>query len=268
MKIIKFIILYIVFISGCSLVKLSHTNNQPENPTNLLPPNELVDVEVNSLKLSWQCVDEDNKPIYTLYLSRDSKIDSLDLVSETIVENSYILNDLKHEQKYFWKIRAFDGSNIVESQIMKFTTKPFYPDWWGKQDNAEYFYSFGTGVNNSQIESQNIARENENKADLVQNYTDSLMKLYLTEAIVSDPILLKMSDQIVKIVSNHEFSSSFLTRQETMIIPENKYRSYIRLNIPKSEIREVLLMKVKSASKLYNELIYSASFQELQKEFK
>jgi len=267
MKIIGYIILFIVLISGCSLHKLSHTNHPPEIPSNLTTEFGSIDVEIDSLKLNWECTDEDSKPVFTLYLSQDPIIDSLDIVSESIIENSYVLNDLKHEQEYFWKIRVFDGKNTVESKVMKFTTKPFYPDWWGRQGNAEYLYSFGTGVDSSQIESQNLAKENEKIKELVQNYADSLMKLYIAEAIVSDPISLKMSDQVVNIVSNHEFTNSFLTRQETMIIPKNNYRSYIRLNIPKSEIREVLLKKVKSASKLYNELIYSASFQKLQKEF-
>ena len=151
---------------------------------------------------------------------------------------------------------------------MNFKTILFYPDWWEKQDNAEYLYSFGTAVNSSQIASQNIARKNDNKKQILLKYVDSLMKLYLEEAVVTDPISLKMSDQVVNIVSKIEFPNSFMTRQETMIINKEKYRSYIRLNIPKNEIREVLLQKIKSATKLNNELKYSVSFQKLQKEFK
>ncbi len=268
MRIIRFVILFIVFISGCSLFKFSHTNHPPEIPTALLPENELRDVEINSLKISWQCSDIDNdKLIFSLYLSHDVNIDSTNIISTSITDNFFILNKLEFEQDYFWKIEASDGKLTSESPIMSFKTTPFYPDWWGKLDNADYLYSFGTGVSNSQIESQNIARGNENKKEIVLNYADSLMKLYIAEAIVSDPISLKMSDQIVNIVSNFEFTNSFLTRQETMIIPEKNYRSYIRLNIPKKEIREILLQKVKSASKLYNELIYSENFQNLQKEF-
>ena len=268
MKIIGYIMLFVVFTGGCSVFKFSHTNHPPEIPTGLLPENELRDVDVNSLKISWECSDADNdKLLFSLYLSQDANIDSTEVISESISDKYYILHELEFEKVYFWKIEASDGKLASESQVMNFKTIPFYPDWWEKQDNVEYLYSFGTAVSNSQIASQNNARENENKKQVSLKYADSLMKLYLEEAVVTDPVSLNMSDQVINIVSKIEFPNSFMTRQETMIIPNEKYRSYIRLNIPKKEIRETLLKKIKSASILYNELIYSESFQILQKEF-
>jgi len=268
MKIIRYSILLIVFFSGCSLLKISHTNHPPEIPTDLLSENELRDVDINSLKISWECSDTDNDKLsFSLYLSQDTNIDSTDVIAEGITDKYYILNELEFEKDYFWKIEASDGKLTSESQVMNFQTKPFYPDWWEKQDNAEYLYSFGTAISSSQIASQNIAKENENKKQILRKYAESLMKLYLKEAVVTDPISLKMSDQVINIVSNFEFLNLFMTRQETRIIEKEEYRSYIRLNIPKNEIREVLLKKIISATKLNNELKYSVSFQKLQKEF-
>ena len=268
MKIIGYIMLFIVFIGGCSVFQFSYTNHLPEIPTDLLPENELRDVDVNSLKISWECSDADNDKLsFSLYLSQDANIDSTDVISESITDKYYILNELEFEKNYYWKIEASDGKLTSESQVMNFQTILFYPDWWEKQDNAEYLYSFGTAVSSSQIASQSIAKENENKKQILLKYADSLMKLYLEEAVVTDPISLKMSDQVVNIVSKIEFPNSFMTRQETRIIDKEKYRSYIRLNISKNEIREVLLKKIISATKLNNELKYSVSFQKLQKEF-
>ena len=267
-KIIGYIMLFIVFIGGCSVFQFSPTNHPPEIPTDLLPENELQNVDVNSLKISWQCSDADNdKLLFSLYLSQDANIDSTRVISESITDKYYILNELEFEKDYFWKIEASDGKLTSESQIMNFQTIPFYPDWWDKQDNAEYLYSFGTAISSSQIASQNIAKENENKKQILFKYVGSLMKLYLEEAVVTDPISLKMSDQVVNIVSNFEFPNSFMTRQETRIIDKEKYRSYIRLNISKNEIRKVLLKRIISATKLNNELKYSVSFQKLHKEF-
>ena len=268
MKIIRYSILLIVFFSGCSLLKISHTNHPPEIPNGLLPENEQRDVDVNSLKISWECSDADNDKLsFSLYLSQDANIDSTDVISESITDKYYILNELEFEKDYYWRIEASDRKLTSESQVMNFQTIPFYPDWWEKQDNAEYLYSFGTAISSSQITSQNIAKENENKKQILTKYADSLMKLYLKEAVVTNPILLKMSDQVVNIVSKIEFPNSFMTRQETRIIDEERYRSYIRLNISKSEIRKVLLKKIISATKLNDELKYSVSFQKLQKEF-
>ena len=269
MKIIGYIMLFIVFTGGCSVFQFSYTNHPPEIPTSLLPENELPDVDVNSLKISWECSDADNDKLsFSLYLSQDANLDSTDVISESITDKYYILNELEFEKDYFWKIEASDGKLTSESQVMNFKTIQFYPDWWEKQDDAEYLYSFGTAVNSSQIASQNNARENDNKKKILIKYADSLMKMYLEEAVVTDPISLKMSDQVVNIVSKTKFPNSFMTRQETRIIDKDKYRSYIRLNIPKSEIRQVLLKKIISATKLNSELNYSKSFHKLQKEFK
>lgn len=268
MKIIGYIMLFVVFTGGCSVFQSLHTNHPPEIPNDLLPENETFDVEINFLKLSWECSDADNDELlFSLYLSQDVNIDSTDVVSNSITDKYYILNELEFEKEYFWKIEASDGKHTSESQVMNFQTILFYPDWWEKQDNAEYLYSFGTAVSSSQIASQNIAKENENKKQILKKYADSLMKLYLKEAVVTDSISLKMSDQVVNIVSKIEFPNSFITRQETRIIDKEKYRSYIRLNIPKTEIREILLKKIISATKLNDELKYSVSFQKLQKEF-
>ena len=268
MKIIGYIMLFIVFTGGCSVFQFSRTNYPPEIPNGLLPENELRDVDINSLKISWECSDADNDKLsFSLYLSQDANIDSTDIISESITDKYYILNELEFEKNYYWKIEASDGKLTSESQVMNFQTILFYPDWWEKQDNAEYLYSFGTAVSSSQIASQSIAKENENKKQILLKYADSLMKLYLEEAVVTDPISLKMSDQVVNIVSKIEFPNSFMTRQETRIIDKEKYRSYIRLNISKNEIREVLLKKIISATRLNDELKYSVSFQKLHKEF-
>jgi len=128
MKIIGYFVFIIILCSGCAVFKFSRTNHPPEIPNELSPQNDLPDVEVNSLKLSWECSDIDNdKLTYKIYLSEDTVFDSTNIISPDFSEKYFTINELEFEKDYYWFVTADDGEFISISKIMHFNTKSLFP---------------------------------------------------------------------------------------------------------------------------------------------
>jgi hypothetical protein len=57
-----------------------------------------------------------------------------------------------------------------------------------------------------------------------------------------------------------------VTKQETIVTDDNRYKTFVRVSIPKEAVNENLVDKIKKEEALYNAFKASQSFKELDEE--
>lgn len=76
----------------------------------------------------WKGADSTLPAEYSIYLSKDSLIDSTDLCGTGISDTFQALWNLEIGTRYFWMVSAGDNlDNSVNSPLQTFTTAPFWP---------------------------------------------------------------------------------------------------------------------------------------------
>ena len=100
-------------------------NIQPYCPTNLYPEDKSRDIDIN-VELNWDdCIDPDDDEVYyDVYFAEGYHVYEFDKVAENHQTSSYLVEDLKKNTKYTWKVVAEDeggAQNIGE--ICTFTTR-------------------------------------------------------------------------------------------------------------------------------------------------
>jgi len=244
-------------------------NSPPDKPSNPFPEDKSENIEIENLTLKWNCSDPDNDSLkYYVFLGKEKKLDSLDLIIDDLKESSYKTKIPENDTDYYWKIIAFNGEFRTESDTWSFETEHYFPDWWLIQDNPDFVYSFGIDKNESQINSHNIAFEKavDEKNIFIKTYLENLLKKFILEANVTDPLSLNMKEKLIEVVSGKEYPDFFMSRQETIIINSKYYKTYVRIHIPKKTINKKLYEKIILAKKLFEELQFSSSFQRFIKE--
>jgi len=108
--------------------------------------------------------------------------------------------------------------------------KLYYPDWWQKQDNAEYVQTYGMATKVSQNSSYDAAYANAmlQAAQYVETYVKGMVKNYEEEAGVNDPQVLALTSKVVKAVANAKCTNVMVTKQETIVNEENRYQTFVR----------------------------------------
>ena len=146
--------------------------------------------------------------------------------------------------------------------------KIYYPDWWQLQDNPEYVQTFGMATKVSQTVSYDAAYANAmlQAAQYVEAYVKGMVKNYEEEAGVVDPTVTALTSKVVKVVSNAKFSNVMVTKQETIVDENNRFKTFVRVNIPKEAVNKNLVDKIKKEEALYNAFKSSQAFDELEKE--
>jgi hypothetical protein len=106
-------------------------------------------------------------------------------------------------------------------------------------------------------------------AQYVESYVKGMVKNYEEEAGVHDPQVLAVVTKVVKNVSKAKFSNTMVTKQEAIIIDTDngkRYKTFVRVSIPKDTINKNLMNKIKNEEALYNQFKASQAFQDLEKE--
>ncbi|MBN1948212.1 MAG: hypothetical protein JW784_00550 [Candidatus Cloacimonetes bacterium] len=146
--------------------------------------------------------------------------------------------------------------------------KAYYPDWWQVQDSPDYVQTFGMATKVSQNSSYDAAHANAmlQAAQFVENYVKGMVKNYEEEAGVNDPQVLALTSKVVKEVANAKFENALVSKQETIILEDNHYQTFLRVSIPKDAINKNTLNKIRNEEALYNQFKASQAFNELDKE--
>ncbi len=147
-----------------------------------------------------------------------------------------------------------------------------YPQWWNTQDDANSVCSYGMATKESQTMSMDAAKANAlaESARYVETEVKSMLKNYEEEAGVTNPQVLALSQNVVKVISNATFSGvlpgSMMTRK-TVEKGETRYTTYAQMKVPKVEINRNLIENIRNEEALYNQFKASQAFQELEGEF-
>ena len=145
--------------------------------------------------------------------------------------------------------------------------KVYHPEWWDKQSTtADYVYVYGEGKKKNNIlafESAKAMAYNE-AAQYVENYVKSMTKDFLRESGTENPQVLQLTGRTVEMISKQKFSGTTPSKRET-VEEGNKYRSFVRLSIPKEAIDKSLVNHIKNEEALYNEFKATQAFKELEK---
>lgn len=147
----------------------------------------------------------------------------------------------------------------------------YRPSWWNTQPDAAYVCSYGQGTNLSETSSLNTAKANAllEAAQYVETEVKGMIKSYEEEAGVYDPQLLALSSKVVKAISNARFTGAITGSMETRKVMENggqRYKTWMQVKIPKSDIKKNMMANIKNEEALYNQFKASQAFQELDEE--
>ncbi|MCD4819068.1 MAG: hypothetical protein K8S23_10295 [Candidatus Cloacimonetes bacterium] len=157
-----------------------------------------------------------------------------------------------------------DPSNDVE--------KVYYPDWWDLQGDPSYVQTYGIGEKVSENSSYDAAQSNAMlaAAQYVESHVKGMVKNYEEEVGVDNPTVTALTSKVVKNVSNATFTKVMVTKREVTIIKDDngtkKYKTYVRVSIPKDTVNENLVNQIKKEEALYNSFKASQAFKELEHE--
>ena len=93
-----------------------------------------------------------------------------------------------------------------------------------------------------------------------------MVKNFEQEAGVNNPQVLALTSKVVKVIADTKFTNALVTKQETIITDDNRYKTFVRVSIPKDSINKKLANQIRNEEALYNEFKASQAFQELDKE--
>ena len=158
-----------------------------------------------------------------------------------------------------------------KSGTPKGVEKEYFPEWWGIQDSPDYVFTYGTDEKVSRDASYDAAKANAmlEAAQYVDTYVKGMVKNYREEAGVENPLVLEQVTKVVKNVSKARFTNTLVNKQETIPVKTEKgkkYRTFVRVTIPKDSINKNMLNKIKNEEALYNQFKASQAFDELEKE--
>ena len=146
----------------------------------------------------------------------------------------------------------------------------YRPSWWASQPEKDYVCTYGQATKVSENASINAARANalQEAAQYVEVLVNGMLKNYEEEAGVKDPLVLALTQNVVKAVSSAKFTGVITGSIETRKVnePEGiRYKTWIQIKIPKDEINKKLAETIRNEEALYNQFKASQAFQELDK---
>ena len=105
-------------------------------------------------------------------------------------------------------------------------------------------------------------------AQYVESYVQGMVKNYEEEAGVNNPQVLAVVTKVVKDVAKAKFTNTLVNQQETLIVDTDagkRYKTFVRVSIPKDSINKNMLNKIKNEEALYNQFKASQAFDDLEK---
>ncbi len=143
----------------------------------------------------------------------------------------------------------------------------FQPDWYGRQGDSEYIYTYGHDIKVSQNASEQAAYANamQEAAQYVEAHVQSMIKNYVEEAGVEDPQVLALTSSVARVIANAKFSGTQISRRESYTLENDRYQTFVRVSIPSSEVNRSLRDQIKNEEALYNQFKASQAFQELDR---
>ena len=167
-------------------------------------------------------------------------------------------------------ILMFGCSKNKEQAVKADGELVYRPAWWGEQTEETYVSTYGQGTNLNENASMNVARSNalSEAAQYVRINVESMLKNYLEEAGISDPQVLGLSSNVLRAVSEAQFSGVITGKIETRKVNEadgQRYKTWVQLRIPTDQINRKLAAEIRNEEALFNEFKASQAFQELDK---
>lgn len=146
--------------------------------------------------------------------------------------------------------------------------KAYYPDWWMVQSSPDYIYSFGMDTKVSQNASYDAAYANAilMASQYVETQVAGMVKNYEEEAGHENPQVLSLTSKVVKSVTDASFTGAQVNKQETIILENGRYQTFVRIAVPKETVNRNLMNQIKNEEALYNAFKATQAFQELEDE--
>ena len=144
----------------------------------------------------------------------------------------------------------------------------YYPAWYDRQEDPVYVYAYGVATwvsENSAINAAEAAAQAA-IARYVEAEVQTMLKLYEEEAGIFDPQILRLSQNVVRSVSNVRFRGLEKGRQEVRRVREHnsdRYKVWVQYRIPRNEVNQRTAQFIRNEEALYNQFRASQAFMEL-----
>ncbi|PID28438.1 MAG: hypothetical protein CSB55_04585 [Candidatus Cloacimonadota bacterium] len=148
---------------------------------------------------------------------------------------------------------------------LKSPEKIYTPGWWRVQDNNDFIYSYGKAEKTRENASFDAARSNAflEASQYVEAHVQGLVKDFMQETGGSNPQVTELTSKAVRTVTDADFSGAMVSNSETVIMPDGRYKTFVRISIPKETVNKNLVNNIKNEEALYNEFKASQAFKEL-----
>ena len=160
-----------------------------------------------------------------------------------ILESAKVASELASNETYY-------------SKCMDVTYSPEYVQTYGMAEKVSQNTSYDAAYANAMLQA----------AQYVESYVKGMVKNYEEEAGVENPSVTALTSKVVKVVSSSKFANAMVTKQETVVTENNRYKTFVRVSIPKEAVNENMVDKIKKEEALYNAFKASQSFKELDEE--
>jgi len=164
---------------------------------------------------------------------------------------------------------ACGGSKQVQAPPPSDSVAEYLPVWWGQNDNNYY-----TGDAQSESKDRMFAL-NKAKSSAINDISQqmevrnqSMMKQFKDETGVgAESEILATATEVIKQTTSAVLRGLNVDKQELRKNPKtNVYTAYVKVTLPKAQIANELLKKMKAKEKLYTKFQASKAFKELEKE--
>ena len=147
--------------------------------------------------------------------------------------------------------------------------KEYRPDWWEKQDDPNYVFTYGIATGQSETSTIDFAQSN--ALDDAARYVEVEIKNILEgfEKQVG-PELYKSIENVTRASANATFSGVLVGQSETWSNMEKGikvYKTFMQMKIPKVEISRELIENIRREEALYNEFKADQGFLKLDEQF-
>lgn len=136
------------------------------------------------------------------------------------------------------------------------------PEWYGLQDDNEYFFTYGQSVRASAELAEKSAYTNAmaEAASLVNSQVRIIVSEIKDEAAIDDEELI---ERVVITTSEATLSGVSISQRRTVSLPDGRHQSFVKVQIPKTEVANSVVNNIKEDETLYRRLMESETFRNL-----
>lgn len=147
--------------------------------------------------------------------------------------------------------------------------KEYTPDWYGQAEDPTYLWAYGQSEKSTKTLAFDTAkaRAMQDAGQFVKTKVEAMTKVFEEEVGAGDDSSVHaLSSNVIRTLTRADFEGAYVSKQEIISKPNNKYEAFVQYSIPKESINKSTLDAIKNEKELYERFRASQAFQDLDEQ--